>query len=195
MPEPGALAPDCAALFAEAHRMEELIKSRYDEMQNSLYVIEAIIQEQTSESTSRARTGRSKARRKGPLQLVDAIPIVNQLRNGVASFVNETIAKSIHPSLQASQVLPRTGKDGSPVAHDALAHTAGAGGDPSSRRSEDGALYYPTPFTGHAERKKQTVVDFFLSHLGSGFHKQAVLAGAENHTASDPSSQINAAAG
>ncbi|KAJ4160339.1 hypothetical protein NW754_003464 [Fusarium falciforme] len=46
MTEPGTPAPDLAALFDEARRIQEWVKSRCDEMQKWLDVIEAFTQEQ-----------------------------------------------------------------------------------------------------------------------------------------------------
>ncbi|WAO96047.1 JmjC domain-containing protein [Fusarium falciforme] len=168
MTEPGTPAPDLAALFDEARRIQEWVKSRRDEMQKWLDVIEAFTEEQKSEPKPNTRRPRGKARRPPPWisNIASVVKDIKEERYMLEAFGDRLITTLS----RASQEPPRTRQDGSAVAHDALGQGRR---DPGREEVRQGGTPADT-----AE---------------GGSHEQAVLASTESRAASKPSTQIIAA--
>ncbi|KAL6359152.1 hypothetical protein LRP88_07369 [Fusarium phalaenopsidis] len=164
MTEPGTPAPDLAALHARARRIENLIASGIEKVVKLLTRIETVIEPQTSGPRSSTRlAARGKPRRKD----VDGPPPWITPALGEAREEMAALGALAKEIITALSQVPEE----SPHAeHDALGQGRR---DPEREEARQGG----TP-AGPSER---------------GSHEQAVLASAESHAASKPSTQIIAA--
>ncbi|KAM6537144.1 hypothetical protein FALCPG4_003090 [Fusarium falciforme] len=193
MAEPGTLAPDLAALFAETRRLSSQIK----QVQNSLESIAASIQQHTSEPRSSTRpTTRSIAGGKGSSESAVWTKAISGLKEACEKIDSlETTTETLLVVVSQLSQESRARADGNPV-HDALDQEGGGLGREEGQQdgtsANDDALHGLTRFAGHAGRK-QPVVNSSLPHLRSGSHEQSVPASPQINAATSPDAISDAA--